>query len=170
MDNNTLFKALSSETRTKMLKILSTQEMHLSGLARELGISVPVASRHIKVLEKAGLLDKRKIGNVHILKAKTKTFENLLEQFAGESRVKIDKHATLIEVLKQIPGIESKEINGQQYITSVDGERGYYVYEIDGELPKIPINQYKPKKSINVNLKKIVTINKKKIEVKLPKK
>lgn len=170
MDNNILFKALSSKTRTKMLRILSKHEKHVSGLARELGISVPVASKHIKVLEKARLLEKRKIGNVHLLKARLKSYEDFLEQFAEKSRVKIDRHTALIDALIQIPGIEAKEINGQQYITSVDGEKGFYVYEVDGEQPKIPINKFKPKKSVNVNLKKIVTVNKKKIEVKLTQK
>lgn len=169
MDKNNLFKALSSETRAKMLKLLVRKEMHLSGLARELGISVPVASRHIKILEKTGLIEKRKIGNIYLLKAQFNSFENLFEQFAEESKVKIDKNDTLIEALKQIPGIKSKEINGQELITSIDGEEGYYVYEVDGKLPTIPINRYKPRKNVNINLKKIVTINKKKIEVKLDK-
>ena len=167
MDNNILFKALSSQTRIKMLKILSKEEIHVSGLARKLKISVPVASKHIKTLNKAGLINKRKIGNVHLLSSKSNSMDGLLEQFSEESKVKIDKNDTLIEAIKQISGVETKEIDGKLYITSIDGEDGYYLYEVDGNLPKIPINKYKPKRNVNVNLKKIVTINKKKIKVKL---
>ena len=167
MDNNILFKALSSQTRIKMLKILSKEKIHVSGLARKLKISVPVTSKHIKILDEAGLINKRKIGNVHLLSSKSNSMDGLLEQFSEESKVKIDKNDTLIEAIKQIPGVETKEIDGKLYITSIDGEEGYYLYEVDGNLPKIPINKYKPKRNVNVNLKKIVTINKKKIKVKL---
>ena len=51
-----MFKALSSETRIKIIKILLNREIHLSGLARELNISVPVMSRHIKLLENVELI------------------------------------------------------------------------------------------------------------------
>ncbi|RLF27595.1 MAG: hypothetical protein DRN01_02010 [Thermoplasmata archaeon] len=36
MGNNLLFKALSSETRLSILKLLAKKEMHLSELARRL--------------------------------------------------------------------------------------------------------------------------------------
>lgn len=169
MDNNILFKALSSQTRTKMLKILSKEEIHISGLARKLKISVPVASKHIKILDNARLINKRKIGNVHLLSAKSNSMDNLLEQFAEKSFVKIKKDDTLIEALKQVPGIDVKEVDGKLYVTSINGEEGYYLYEVDGVLPKVSIDEYKPKKNVNLNLKKIITVNKKKIMVQLNK-
>ena len=46
MSNDELFRALSSSTRIKILKTLTTKEMHLTGLAKEIGISVPVTSRN----------------------------------------------------------------------------------------------------------------------------
>ena len=58
MNNIKIFRALSSSTRISILKKLMNKEMHLSGLARELGISVPVTSRHIKILEEVRLIDK----------------------------------------------------------------------------------------------------------------
>ena len=167
MDNNQLFKALSSKTRTKMLNLLIKEEMHVSGLARKLGISVPVASKHIKVLEKTGLINKRKIGNVHLLNAKIKGLEHLLEEFAEKSTIKIHNRDSLLDALKQIPGVVSKEIDGKKCITSIDGEEGFYIYEVDGKLPEKSIDEYKPKKSIKVSLKKIVTVDKKKIDIQL---
>lgn len=167
MSNNKLFKALSSSTRIKMLQILTKGEKHLSGLARELGIAVPVASRHIKILENAGLINKKIIGNVYLLTAKIKGLEEILEQFTEEAQVKINNRDSLLDALKQLPGVESKTVDGKQYITSVDGDNGFYVYEVDGELPKVSVDKYKPKKNVTVNLKKIISVNKKKIEVKL---
>jgi DNA-binding transcriptional ArsR family regulator len=144
--------------------------MHLSGLARETNISVPVASRHIKILENAGLINKRIFGNTYLLTAKTKGLEVFLEQFVEEDLIKINRHESLLDALKQLPGLESKEVGGKQYITSVGGEKGHYVYEINGKLPEISVDEYKPEGNVNVNLKKIISVNKKKIKVKLSKK
>ena len=167
MDNNQLFKALSSKTRIKMINLLIRKENHVSGLARQLGISVPVASKHIKILEKTGLVHKRKIGNVHLLSAKIKGLEHLLEEFAEKSTIRIHNQDTLLDALKQIPGIEAKEIHGKKCITSVDGDEGYYIYEVDGKLPEKSIDEYKPQKNIKVSLKKIISVDKKKIDIKL---
>jgi len=139
--------------------------MHLSGLARELGMSVPVVSRHIKLLECAGLIKKRIVGNVHLLSANIGGLEGALEPFIKKSKVEINKHGSLFDALKQLPGVEVQRFKDDHYITSIDGEKGYYIYEVDGIAPKIPINEYKPKKNVTLHLKKLVPVNKKKIKV-----
>lgn len=108
------------------MQILTKHEMHLSGLARKINISVPVVSRHIKILEEAGLVNKRIIGNVHLLNAKIRGLEKILEQFVEESSVEINKYDSLLDALNQLPGIEVKKFGDQQYIHSVDGEKGNY--------------------------------------------
>ena len=168
MGNNVIFKALSSGTRIKIMKILLNREIHLSGLARELDISVPVISRHIKLLENAGLIKKRIIGNIHLLSTNIGSLEKVLEPFIKESKVEINKHENLFDALKQLPGVEVQRVGNNQYITSIDGEKGYYIYEVDGISPKIPIDEYKPKKNVTLHLKKLVAVNKKKIEIKIP--
>jgi DNA-binding transcriptional ArsR family regulator len=167
MGNDCLFKALCSSTRIEIMQILTKHEMHLSGLARKINISVPVVSRHIKILEEAGLVNKRIIGNVHLLNAKIRGLEKILEQFVEESSVEINKYDSLLDALNQLPGIEVKKFGGQQYIHSVDGEKGNYIYEVDGKLPNTPVDKYKPKKDVTLNLKKIVSINKKKVNIKV---
>lgn len=167
MGNNQLFKALSSSTRVKIMKILLNRETHLSGLARELGISVPVASRHIKLLEDVGLIKKRIIGNIHLLSVNIGSLDEVLEPFIEESVVEINRHDSLFDALKQLPGVEVQRIGDNQYITSIDGEKGYYIYEVDGMPPKIPIDEYQPKKNVTLHLKKLISVDKKKIEVKV---
>ena len=167
MGNDRLFKALCSSTRIEIMQILTKHEMHLSGLARKINISVPVVSRHIKILEEAGLVNKRIIGNVHLLNAKIRGLEKILEQFVEESSVEINKYDSLLDALNQLPGIEVKKFGDKQYIHSVDGEKGNYIYEVDGKLPNTPIDKYKPKKDVTLNLKKIVSINKKKVNIKV---
>jgi len=165
MGNDQLFKALGNINRMKMIRILINREMHLSGLARELGISVPVVSRHLKVLENAGLIKKRIVGNVYLLTAKIKSLDELLEPFAEELLVEIDKNENLFDAIKQIPGVEVSMVGNKQYITSIDGERGYFIYEVDGFPPKKAIDEYKPQKDVTVDLKKLVAVRKKKIKV-----
>ena len=170
MGNNQIFKALSSHTRVRILKTLINREIHISELARKLGISVPVMSRHIKLLEKTGLIKKRIVGNVHLLSAEIVSLEGALKPFIDESIVEINQNASLFDALKQLPGVEIQRVGKHQYITSMDGEKGYYIYEVDGKPPKIPIDEYKPKKDITLQLKKLVPIEKKKIEIKVKQK
>ena len=170
MSNNDLFKALSSQTRIQIMKKLLNGEMHVSGIAKELDISVPVISRHLKVLEKVGLIKKRVVGNVHLLSANIGSLEKVLEPFIEESMVKINKYDNLFDALTQLPGVEVQRVGKNQYITSIDGEKGYYIYEVDGIPPKIPIDEYKPEKNVTLHLKKIVSVSKKKIEVKIQQK
>ena len=167
MSNNQLFKALSSQTRMQIMRILINREIHLSGLAKELGVSVPVVSRHVKLLETAGLVKKRIVGNVHLLSVNVGSLEEVLEPFIEESVVEIRKHGSLFDALKQLPGVEVQRVGENQYITSINGEKGYYIYEVDGKTPDMPINEYKPKKNVTLHVKKLVSVNKKKIEVKI---
>ncbi|KYK25143.1 hypothetical protein AYK24_05415 [Thermoplasmatales archaeon SG8-52-4] len=165
MNNKDIFKALSCQTRINILKILIKNEMHISGLARELKISVPVTSKHIKILENAGMINKRVYGNIHLLTTKVKKFENILETFIEQSTIKVDKNKSIFEALKQIPSIEIKKVENNYYIKSIDGEEGYYIYEVDGKLPKKPINEYNINKKIKIDLKKLVSIRKKEINI-----
>lgn len=167
MSNNYIFKALSSPTRVRILKVLTKNELHLTGLAKEIKISVPVTSRHIKILEKAGLIKKRVIGNVHILKIKTDNLEKLLQPYIDHTELIVEKEQNLFEALKQIPGIKVKKIGKNQYIQSIDDEKGYYIYEVDGKLPDKPVDEYTINKNIDLDIKKIVTIKKKNIKISL---
>jgi DNA-binding transcriptional ArsR family regulator len=170
MSNEQIFKALSSPTRIEILKALSVKELHISGLAREIGISKPVTQRHIKTLEKAGLIEKRIIGNVHILKPRIQNIEKALEPFISKSTVEIQNDKSIFDALKQVPGIEVKKVGKHRYIKSIDGEKGYYIYEVNGRLPKKPIDEYKVEKKITIDLKKLVSVNKKNISVNIKKK
>lgn len=169
MDNNTLFKALSSKTRIKIIKTLAKKEIHLSELARTMNLSKPVIFRHVKVLERAGLVKRKVIGNVHVLSANVSSLEKTYNSFVEEQNVDVKKDSTIFDALKQIPGIITKSQGKNKYITSIDGEKGYYIYEVDGTTPKIPIDKYKPKRDVKISLKKIIPIDKKKIKIHIKK-
>jgi DNA-binding transcriptional ArsR family regulator len=165
MGNNTLFNALSSQTRLNIMKLLANKQVHLSELSRELNISKPVISRHVKILEETGLIKRNIIGNVHILSANLEYIEKSFEPFVKESNIIIDKNTTIFDALKQLPGVETKSDGKNQFITSIDGEKGFYIYEVDGLIPKKAINEYTPKKNITIHLKKLVPVSKKKIKI-----
>ena len=56
------FKALSDETRLRMLNILTVQECCVCEVMQVLGISQTRASRNLKILEEAGFLHARRDG------------------------------------------------------------------------------------------------------------
>ncbi len=62
---NTTFGALSDPTRRAIIEQLSTGEATIGELASPFNISLPAVSRHIRILENAGLLIRRKVGRVH---------------------------------------------------------------------------------------------------------
>ena len=160
-----MFKALSSRTRIEILRRIIGRECHISLLSRELKISKSVISRHVKVLEKAGLVRRKKIGNVHLLSANLDALGKTFEPIVEEQNVEAVKGSTIFDILKQIPGIEMKEYNGSKFITSVDGEEGLYIYEVDGEVPEKAVNEYKLEKDVILQLKKLIPVTKKKIKI-----
>jgi len=62
------FGALADPTRRKILERLARGEARVTDLARPFAMSLPAISRHIAVLERAGLLKRRCCGRVHNLK------------------------------------------------------------------------------------------------------
>ncbi len=60
-----LFHALADATRREMLARLATGEMSVKELARPFDMSAPAISKHLRVLEKAGLLRREIQGRVH---------------------------------------------------------------------------------------------------------
>jgi DNA-binding transcriptional ArsR family regulator len=167
MGNEYLFKALSSSTRIKILKMLANEEIHLTALAKKIGLSKPVVSRHIKILEKAGLINKKIIGNIYLLKTNIKNMEEALDPFIESQTIVINKNKNLFDALKQIPGIEVKKQGAKGYIKSINDDNGYYIYEVNGILPEKPIDEYQIDKDLKLEIKKIVTIKKKSINIKI---
>lgn len=165
MGNINIFKALSSETRLQILKLLLKKDLHITGLAREIGISVPVMSRHITVLERAGLIKKRIIGNVHLLSVNLSVFEQVWNDFCEYSEIDINKDESLFDALKQLPDIKFNQYKDKQFISSIHGEQGYYVYEVDGKPPNMAIDEFVPTKDVSLSLKKIVPVDKKNIKI-----
>ncbi len=69
--------ALADETRRSILKRLSTGEARVTEVAEPFGISLNSVSKHIKLLERAGLVRRRISGRDHFLALEPKPFDEL---------------------------------------------------------------------------------------------
>lgn len=63
---DTVFHALGDATRRRMLRELSIGERTVSQLAEPFAISLAAASKHIKVLEHAGMIRREVRGRTHL--------------------------------------------------------------------------------------------------------
>jgi DNA-binding transcriptional ArsR family regulator len=59
------FAALADPTRRRILAQLTRGQKRVTHLARPHAMSLPAVSKHLRVLEKAGLLRRRRYGRVH---------------------------------------------------------------------------------------------------------
>lgn len=85
MDNKQLdqvFGALSDTTRRGMLARLSQGEMNITTLAAPYQISQPAISKHLRVLERAGLIERTRQGRDHIIRANPEPAEQARDWIA----------------------------------------------------------------------------------------
>ena len=60
-----IFHALADETRRSILMRIKDEEYTVSELAEPYDMSLAAVSKHLKVLEKAGLINRTKQGKIH---------------------------------------------------------------------------------------------------------
>jgi len=65
---NRTFAALADPTRRRILAHLARGNRCVTDLARPHAMSLPAVSKHLRVLEKAGLIRRRRYGRIHQLK------------------------------------------------------------------------------------------------------
>ena len=69
---NRTFAALADPTRRRILAQLAQGDRCVTHLARRYSMSLPAVSKHLRVLEKAGLLRRRRYGRVHEMQLQAK--------------------------------------------------------------------------------------------------
>jgi DNA-binding transcriptional ArsR family regulator len=65
---NRTFAALADPTRRRILEHLAGGDRCVTDLARPHSMSLPAVSKHLRILENAGLVRRRRKGRVHSLK------------------------------------------------------------------------------------------------------
>src|SRR5215470_20331970 len=69
---NQTFAALADPTRRQILAHLARGDKRVTDLARPHDMSLPAVSKHLRVLEKAGLLRRRRYGRIHEMRLDAK--------------------------------------------------------------------------------------------------
>ncbi|HEY6327436.1 MAG TPA: metalloregulator ArsR/SmtB family transcription factor [Candidatus Cybelea sp.] len=70
-----VFAALADPTRRRMIERLARRSMSVGEMSEGLAMSQPGVSKHVKVLERAGLLKREIVGRVHRCKLEPKVME-----------------------------------------------------------------------------------------------
>jgi DNA-binding transcriptional ArsR family regulator len=97
---DTTFHALADPTRRGMLASLALGEKSIGELAEPFEMSFAGASKHVKVLEEAGLIARRKVGRMHLINIEAKPLEEAerwLRQWEKFWAVRLDRLEALIE-------------------------------------------------------------------------
>jgi DNA-binding transcriptional ArsR family regulator len=94
------FHALSDPTRRGMLASLALGEKSIGELAEPLRMSFAGASKHVKVLEDAGLIARRRVGRTHLISIEAKPLEEAerwLRQWEKFWTARLDRLEALIQ-------------------------------------------------------------------------
>ena len=97
------FAALADPTRRRILADLARGEQCVTRLARPYAMSLPAISKHLRVLEKAGLLRRRRYGRVHEMRLEAnplKAAAQWVEEYRKFWEGSLDRLAAYLEKSK----------------------------------------------------------------------
>ncbi len=98
---DTVFHALGDATRRHMLRDLSQGERTVSQLAEPFAISLAAASKHIKVLEQAGMIRREVRGRTHLCRLDPGPLAGAHEWLAFYERFWTDRLDALDRLLRE---------------------------------------------------------------------
>src|SRR5881396_2897140 len=106
------FAALADPTRRRILAHLARGDKCVTRLAKPHAMSLPAVSKHLRVLEKAGLLRRRRYGRVHEMQLEAKPLKQAaewVEEYRKFWEGSLDRLAEYLEeTTKQSPKKEAK--------------------------------------------------------------
>jgi DNA-binding transcriptional ArsR family regulator len=103
---NRTFAALADPTRRRILAHLARGDKCVTHLARSHDMSLPAVSKHLRVLEKAGLLRRRRYGRVHEMQLDAKPLKQAAEWVEEYRRFwegSIERLAEYLEKTNKVP-------------------------------------------------------------------
>jgi DNA-binding transcriptional ArsR family regulator len=84
MTADRIFEALASQPRRKILAYLSAQELTAGDIASRFEMSAPAISRHLSILETAGLVHSERRGQFVVYRLNKDNLVNTLTSFTFE--------------------------------------------------------------------------------------
>jgi len=107
--DNTL-AALADPTRRAILQRLGRGELRVTEIAKPYAMSLNAVSKHIRVLEKARLVHRRRVGREHILALDPRPIEAVSRWIADQK----DVWATRLQALDALLQAEDQAANPQE--------------------------------------------------------
>ena len=98
---DTVFHALGDATRRRMLRELAGGERTVGQLAKPFPISLAAASKHIKVLENAGLIRREVRGRTHLCRLDPGPLASAQQWLSFYERFWIDRLNVLEQLLRK---------------------------------------------------------------------
>lgn len=92
-----IFESLADSTRRDILRRVARSELTVSEIAVNYGMSLAAVSKHIIVLEKAGLVVKRKRGKEHLVRMAPGAIREAAEYLGGCRNEELDILIKVVE-------------------------------------------------------------------------
>jgi predicted transcriptional regulator len=122
-----IFRALASESRARILELLSEKDMNINELSAEIGLAQPSVTKHIQILEDAGLvLSDYLAGPQGMQKRCRRVHDRLVIDMASRKNV-IEAVAEVEIPIGMFTGVEA-------FVTCGLATRGHFIGLIDSPL------------------------------------
>lgn len=108
-----VMKALSDPNRVKIVKLLQQKMMCVCELRGALDIAQPTVSKHLKILEEAGLVDYQKDGlwvNYYLADGNATPYASSV---LGNLKHWLDEDPEIVELVKRVPYLNREELCGK---------------------------------------------------------
>jgi len=133
IESVTLFRALASESRAKIIELLSERDMNINELSSALGLAQPSITKHVQILEEAGLVVSDYLaGPQGMQKRCRRVHDRLVVEMAGrqhklESVAEIEVPVGMYTLIEAIPtcGLANRE----RFIGHLDNPVSFYLPE-----------------------------------------
>ncbi len=113
-DLDKVFEALASKHRREMIYVLGLQPYSISQLASMRHLSLPAIHKHIKLLENAGMILRKKTGQTNFLTLNRESLRGLQDwlmqyhAYWGSNEETLENYATYLTDRKLMKGGEKK--------------------------------------------------------------
>lgn len=98
------FRTLGEPIRIQLLQALQKGERNVTDLVAAVGSTQPNVSKHLRILQDAGLVERRQEGNSVYYSIADPTVFALCDAVCHSIGARLERHATLGEELRRRPG------------------------------------------------------------------
>ena len=106
-----VFNAIAEPQRREILALLRAGERPVTELARELGMTQPRASKHLRVLREVGLVRVRDEGRQRLYRLNGEALKPVHDWVKDFERTWSDRYQLMDTVLEELKRADSKEAN-----------------------------------------------------------